>query len=67
MNNLQLFLIGYALWIGWRTDGTEIGATTGHGEEVVENAWKAVLVNKQISNVAQAVFLKERWPQIMKV
>lgn len=43
--------------MGWRADGTEIGTTTVHGEEMAENAWKAVLVNKQISNVTQAVFL----------
>ena len=43
--------------MAWRADGTEIGATTVHGEEMVENAWKAVLVTKQISKVAQALFL----------
>lgn len=36
---------------------SEVRAPLSMGEEMVENDWKAVLVNKQIYDVAQAVFL----------
>lgn len=40
---------------------SEVRAPLSMGEEMVENDWMAVLVNKQTYNVAQAVLLSIYW------